>query len=301
LTAANRRGGDLEVVPGTITPVFDRLREASRAFSSVAWQVSAHLPLMPPAFYLATREAVIGLTVTLQWLALDLEAMVAVEGLRLARIEGAASAVIGTPLAGDLVEEAQDAWSQLSATRGLDVVTTPMAQEVHSINGGAEEIASLWHTTAVLLQAGPVYGLVDAPGERRARHELVSMGINMTRLLPAWGLLDRDDHVQAWSDLGSRALDVKDLEEGDFMRWGGHMGLGLVLGKGADALVGESLEGASAGAGAGWRAAPGGGYKAVSDLNPVPVSRPQKSRNPLARRVTEAEEQVGEFLERAVP
>lgn len=289
----------VEVVPATVTPVFRCVRETARVCNEAGWRLSTHTPVMPPRFLLAWRPALDVATIGLRLLALDLE-MTCLDGWsRLAQIEAAGGGELnplGPDVVADMANAAGYAWGEVESERGFDQVVDPLGQRVHLTMGAADCVTSSWHTAATLMMA-PLYG-VSKPAGREARQELVAMLINLTRLAPAWVVLEPEDAGSAYTETLGRILDWPDLQRGDLFRWAGHLGAGLALGRGAAALaegVG-SLEGAGA-----LEGVAGGTYQGVSQANKVPVSRARPPRTATGRKIRRAEEEVGKFLETAIP
>jgi hypothetical protein len=127
------------------------------------------------------------------------------------------------------------------------------------------------------------------------------MGINLTRMSPAWAVLEPGDALDASLDTLGRAIDVEDLRTGDIFRWGGHVGAGIVLGKGADGLVATEAVGAVPALGPGWRSAARDSYRGISDANKVPPARSGGARTSAGRRIRQLEDDFGNFLETALP
>ena len=303
----NPRDGRVDVAPATIVPVLDDLRVLAKACSDAASSLTTRTPIMPVRFFLAWRPALESAAETLGLLAGELEFNAALQYSRLSRIEAAGGIKLRVPLAGfasDLGWAGRLEWDRLTSERGFDVVADPAGQSVHAVMGEADLIRSLWHVATVFLQGTPLYG-VDRPGGREARHELVAMGINLTRLLPPWVLLEPEDGVAAYEEVAYQALDLEDLKSGDVFRWGGHMGMSLVTTKGLDALLAVRATTAAAAtapvAGAAWKGAARGAYKGANDATRVPTARSGGPRTRVGRAIRRGQDDVARFLETRVP
>jgi len=256
--------------------------------------------VMPPRFLLGWRPALDAASVSLRLLALDLEAAFVEAWSRLAQIEAAGGGDMGAPVAellADMGNAARCAWGELDGERGFDGVVDPVGQRVHLAMGAADAAMSLLHTAAILYMGTPFYGL-SQPGGREARQELVAMGINLTRLAPAWMVLEPEDGGSAYTETLGRIIDWPDLQRGDVFRWAGHLGAGVAMGKGAATLAEGlgSLEGAGA-----LEGVAGGTYQGINEANKLPVSRSRRPRTRTGQRIRRAEEEVGKFLETAIP
>jgi len=221
----------VEVVPATVTPVFQRMRETAQVCNQAGGRLATHTPVMPPRFLLGWRPALDAASVSLRLLALDLEAAFVEAWSRLAQIEAAGGGDMGAPVAellADMGNAARCAWGELDGERGFDGVVDPVGQRVHLAMGAADAAMSLLHTAAILYMGTPFYGL-SQPGGREARQELVAMGINLTRLAPAWMVLEPEDGGSAYTETLGRIIDWPDLQRGDVFRWAGHLGAGVAI------------------------------------------------------------------------
>ncbi|GAC1332482.1 MAG: hypothetical protein NVSMB17_11640 [Candidatus Dormibacteria bacterium] len=291
MTRAERR---VEVVPATVTPALQALRDAAQACNEAGWRLTSHTPLMPPGFMVGMRARWEELAGRLHLLAADLELTALHEWARLSAIESAGGAPMTVPLADfadDVRRAGRQGWDQLVGESGLDVLADRPGQAVHTILGEVDMLTSAWHTATVLLLGSPASG-VRRPGGRGARHELLAMWINLARMSPFWLRLEPEDALSAYREALGRAVDLPDLQRGDVFRWAGHVGLGLGVGRGAGEL--RAMEGGLAPVAAEV-------YGGVSQANRIPTEVPRKLRSPLGKQVRRVEEDIAGYLENSVP
>lgn len=298
--------GRVDVEPATILPVLHAVREMAQACTEAGWRLTTETPLMPPAFFAATRSALESAATRLHLLALDLEATAVRHSVRLSMIEAAGGVELAVPWSGfadDVGWAGRLAWDRIAGERGFAIAADPVGQKLHAALGAADALLSTWHTASVLLQGTPLYG-VDRPGGRAARQELVAMGVNLTRITLPWLALEPEDALAAYTDTVSRVADLPDLQSGDPFRWGGHVGTGLALGKGVDAGLEAATAGVIEGAalpGSDWRGISRSAYHGVSEANKIPTGRPARPRTAAGRAIRAVEDDIGHFVETVVP
>ncbi|MFN2464336.1 MAG: hypothetical protein ABR573_10605 [Candidatus Dormibacteria bacterium] len=285
----------VELVATTVEPVLTHMRELARTCSATAWALTCRTPLMPPRFTMQWEADVRAVVAGLRVLAGELEIRACTEATRVGRLETAGGQPVSVPLSNlvsDLRVAGAEAWQNVDQERASDQLVDPFGRDIHAIMGAVDSLASLWHTAGILVQGGAPFATRTSAG-RKARHELVAMGINLFRLAPLWTVLEPEDSLAAAGEVVGRAIDVQDLQSGDVARWAGHIGAGLALGKAVDAGVAEDGEAISA--------AMGRTYTGVGRANQLPSTNTRKAKSFLGRQLAAAEDRAADFLERSVP